>query len=243
MFDLEQAIAEWRRQMLAAGINSPVPLEELESHLREEVEMQVRSGASLEQAFEMAVQSIGQPAALKNEFARAAATKWTRLQRLKGALSRWVGGPHQYADALTDGARDILEIGRKEALGFHHDFIGTEHVLLGLLESKTGVVPSVLQRMGVDHTIVRDEIEKIVGNGPVHAVAHTLPYTPRVKKALQLAGTEARAMNQAQVGSEHLFLGLLLEGGGVAALVLKTLGINIQTARDEIRRELGRSLN
>ena len=241
MFNLDQAVAEWRRQMLASGIKSPVPLEELESHLREDVDLQVRSGASPEQAFERALQSIGNPAALKNEFTKATTTKWTRLQRLKGALLRWIGGPHPCADALTDGAREILEIGRKEALGFHHDFIGTEHLLLGLLESKTGVVPGVLHRMGVDHTIVRGEIERIVGNGPEQPGGHSLSYTPRVKKALQLAGTEAKAMNQTQVGGEHLFLGLLLEGSGVAALVLRTLGVNIQTARGEIRRELSRN--
>jgi len=240
MFNLEQAIAEWRRHMLAAGVENPNVLDELESHLRDDVEQRKRLGASTQESFESAVQRIGQPAALESEFAKAGAGRGARLQRLKGAFLRFIGLTPPYPNALTASAREILELGDKEARGFHHDFIGTEHVLLGLLESKTGVVPAVLQRMGVDSRLVRSEIEKIVGNGPMARPGHSLPYTPRVKKALQLAGGEARVLKQPRIGCEHIFLGLLLEGGGVAALVLKTLGVNIGAAREQILLHLGR---
>ncbi len=239
MFNLEQSIAAWRRQMLAAGVKNRNVLEELESHLREEVERQARSGAGAEQAFAMATQRIGQPAALQQEFAKAGAMKATRLQQLKAVLLRFMGFPTLSPCALNAAARESLELGGKEALGFHHDFIGTEHVLLGLLESKTGIVPGVLQRMGLNHRIIRSEIEKIVGCGPVQPAGHALRYTPRVKKALEIASSEARALNQTHVGAEHILLGLLREGGGVAALVLKTLGVNLQAARAEIASESG----
>jgi len=241
MFKLDQAIAEWRRQMLAAGVKTPTVLDELESHLRDEVEQQMRSGMEAQEAFEIAVQRIGKPAALQNEFAKAGSRKTRRLQRLKATLLRVIGVPRLDPNALTTGAREILELGGMEARGFHHDFIGTEHVLLGLLESKAGGISVVLQRVGVDSKIVRAEIEKIVGNGRAGQSVQSLPYTPRVKKALAHAAAEARALNQTEVGAELIFLGLLLEGGGVAALVLKTLGVNIQTARSEILRQLGRN--
>jgi ATP-dependent Clp protease ATP-binding subunit ClpC len=96
--------------------------------------------------------------------------------------------------------------------------------------------------MGVDHKTVRTEIEKIVGPGAdASDHARTPPYTPRVRRSLVLAGSEAKALSQIHVGPEHIFLGLLREGGGVAAVVLKSLGVNMQTARAEILKELGRS--
>jgi hypothetical protein len=239
MFDLEQAIANWRRQMQSAGIKAPAPLDELELHLREEIERQMDAGMNGQAAFENAIQSMGQPATLQHEFAKAGAAKGTSLQSLKGALLRFMGVPHP-APALADSAQDILEMSGKEALGFHHDFIGTEHVLLALLNVKSGTVSGVLQSLGVDHKIVRDKIEKIVAGWP-HPVGYALSYTPRVKKALQLAGAEARAMNQTRVGPEHIFLGLLQEGSGVAALVLKTLGVSSRDAREEILENLGRN--
>ncbi len=225
--------------MTAAGIKSAGTLEELESHLREEVERQVQSGATGEQAFAVAAQRFGQPATLQREFAKAGVSRGARWKRVRAALWRFIGIPTVAPVALSAGSREILELGGKEALGFHHNFIGTEHVLLGLLEAKAGVVRNVLQRMGVEHGVVRSEIEKVVGNGPVQPVSHTLRYTPRVQQALKLAGTEARAMKESEVNAEHIFLGLLREGSGVAALVLKNLGVNIQTARQEILREMG----
>lgn len=241
MFDLNTATADWRRQMLAAGVKDPNVLEELEGHLCEEMDQQMRTGVSAEQAFGIAVQCIGQPDALQSEFAKSIAATGTRLQRLKYVLWRFIGFPLPSPLLLTVGARETLELGRQEALGFHHDFIGTEHVLLGLLESKTGVVRNLLQKMGVDHNIVRGEIEEIVGHGPAPRAPHALPYTPRVKKALTIAGSEARSLGRTQIRAEHIFLGLLQEGGGVAALVLKKLGVNSSVARVAVRDELTRN--
>ena len=239
MFNLDNAIKEWRRQMLAAGIKIPALLDELEGHLRDDVEQRVRLGATGQEAFEIAVRKIGRPSALRNEFAKMG--RRTRLQRLKRALLRFVGVSAPSPNAYNAEAREVLELGGKEALGFHHDFIGTEHLLLGLLELETAILPGVLQRIGVDHKIVRQEIEKIVGFGPPQQTASTLPYTPRVKKALELAGKEARAQNRMGVSAEHIFLGLMLEGGGVAALVLRNLGVNAAMIRSEIQHELRRN--
>lgn len=241
MFDLEQAITEWRRQMLAVGVKTPALLDELESHLRDDVEQQMRLGANAQEAFEIAVRQIGQPDALRNEFTKIGPTKRTRLQRLKSALLKFFGASPPLANAYTADAREILELGGKEALGFHHDFIGTEHLLLGLLELETGIVPGILQRIGVDRRIVRQEIEKIVGFGLPQPNTSTLPYTPRVKKALELSGREARAQNRMRVSPEHIFLGLMLEGGGVAALVLRNLGVSAAMIRGEILKELRRN--
>jgi len=227
--------------MLAAGVKNPNVLDELESHLREDVERRMQSGLNAPQAFEIAAQSIGQPIALQHEFAKARATKTTRRQRLKNSLLRFIGVQLPSPIFLTTSAQETLELGGKEALGFHHDFIGTEHVLLGLLELKTGIVRDILQKMGVDHKIVRSEIEKVVGLGPEPRITHAPPYTPRAKKALALAGEEARALRQTHVGAEHIFLGLLREGSGVAGLVLRNLGVNIQSAREQIPGELGRN--
>jgi hypothetical protein len=242
MFDLEQAILEWRRKMLAAGVKYSNILDELESHLREDVEQRMQKGLDAEQAFEIAVRTIGKPAAIQNEFAKSVASNGTRWERLKCALLEFIDSPLPPSPRVfTDAARETLELSAKEALGFHHDFIGTEHVLLGLLELKTGVAPGVLRKLGVSPEIVRSEVEKIVGLGPAERTMRGLPYTPRVKKALKIAGSEARSLNKNHIDAEHVFLGLLLEGGGVAALVLKTLGVDIESARAAVLVELGRN--
>lgn len=242
MFDLEQAIAGWRKQMAAGGIKDSSVLDELESHLREDVAHQMQSGLTPQAAFEVAAGRIGRPGALQNEFVTAGANQETRLQWLKSAFLSFIGVQSRSPHIFTTSARKTLELGGKEALGFHHDFVGTEHVLLGLLGLETGAISSVLQKLGVDRRVVRSEIERIVGSGPVlPAISDTLRYTPRVKKALKLAGREAKAHRHPDVSAEHIFLGLLLEGGGVAAMVLKNLGVNIQMAREETLSELGRN--
>src|ERR1700722_1093646 len=127
MFNLNVAIKEWRRRILAAGVKNPNILDELENHLREDVEQRMQGGVGEGDAFEVAVRSIGQPATLQNEFAKSGATTGTRLQRLKCALLAFIGIPLPPSPRVfTDAARETLEIGGKEALGFHHDFIGTE---------------------------------------------------------------------------------------------------------------------
>jgi ATP-dependent Clp protease ATP-binding subunit ClpC len=121
----------------------------------------------------------------------------------------------------------------------NHDFIGTEHVLLGLLKSQSGIVPNVMGRLGVEFDSIRAEIEKVIGPGlPAHRVAANIPYTPRATRALALAAKEAEGLNQAQVSPEHIFLGLIKEGTGVAAVVLNNLGVDIGRARGEIVKEM-----
>lgn len=240
MFDLEKQIAEWRREMSHAGIRNPEVLDELEAHLREDIELQIRAGVDAQQSFDAAVRRIGEARALQKEFAKAG--RWTLLFRLKVRMgSLFASSDPAWAD-FTDSARQTLALAREEAPRMHHDFIGTEHVLLGLTESPAGVVPKIMQRLGVDSAKVRLEIEKWVGLGqPAARIPAEIPYTPRAKRALSLAAKEAKALNQSQIGAEHIFLGLLLEGHGVAALVLKSLGVDPERIRAEIRRELAGS--
>jgi hypothetical protein len=346
MFDLEKSIAEWRRQMIAGGIKSSVVLDELESHLREDIEQRMRSGARAQQAFEEAAQHIGNADALKLEFAkvtppgpllsfdfqRAAcfalalfivlAETWTLFEyemtsavrifglavawasaayiglfpylnrncwhNLRGLEIRkalvfvcscvvplwvlylllsttnlvhlpsaiiygvvfwsvvnvcWVTGLGLFygfdAESLnlwTPGVQEAFEVAQTEAVRFHHDFIGTEHVLLGLLGVENSCVSKVLGKMGVRPETVRAEIEKIVGCFPQSHPVQAQPYTPRAKKALAIAMREAKAMRRDRVDSEHVFLGLICEGTGVAAIVLKKLGVDVWDARKEILR-------
>ncbi len=140
---------------------------------------------------------------------------------------------------FTPRAQQVLALARKEADRFHHNYVGTEHLLLGLIKLGQGVAVSVLQKMGLELETVRAEVEKQVGVGQdTKAPAGSIPYTPRVKKVLALAGKEAKTLNHSYVGTEHLLLGLLREGEGVAARVLKTLDIDIERTRNEILKEL-----
>ncbi len=139
---------------------------------------------------------------------------------------------------FTPRAQQVLALARKEADRFHHNYVGTEHLLLGLIKLGQGVAVSVLQKMGLDLETVRSAVEKQVGTGPEGKTTGSIPYTPRVKKVLALAGKEAKALNHSYVGTEHILLGLLREGEGVAARVLKSLDIDIERTRNEILREL-----
>jgi ATP-dependent Clp protease ATP-binding subunit ClpC len=116
--------------------------------------------------------------------------------------------------------------------------VGTEHLLLGLIKLGQGVAVNVLQKMGLDLETVRMEVEKHVGSHPETKMVGNIPYTPRVKKVLALAGKEAKALNHSYVGTEHILLGLLREGEGVAARVLKSLEVDIERTRNEILKEL-----
>src|SRR5207237_1439937 len=120
----------------------------------------------------------------------------------------------------------------------NHNFVGTEHLLLGLIKLGQGVAVNVLQKMGLDLETVRMEVEKQVGTGPDQKMIGNIPYTPRVKKVLALAAKEAKALNHTYVGTEHILLGLLREGDGVAARVLKNLDVDIEQTRQEILKEL-----
>src|ERR1700751_1458320 len=139
---------------------------------------------------------------------------------------------------FTPRAQQVLQLARKEADRFNHNYVGTEHLLLGLIKLGQGVAVNVLQKMGLDLETVRMEVEKQVGSGPETKMVGNIPYTPRVKKVLALAGKEAKALNHSYVGTEHILLGLLREGEGVAARVLKSLEIDIERTRNEILKEL-----
>lgn len=139
---------------------------------------------------------------------------------------------------FTPRAQQVLALARKEADRFHHNYVGTEHLLLGLINLGQGVAVNVLQKMGLDLDTVRSAVEKQVGKGPASKPVGNITYTPRVKKVLALAGKEAKALNHSYVGTEHILLGLLREGDGVAARVLKSLDIDIERCRAEILSEL-----
>jgi ATP-dependent Clp protease ATP-binding subunit ClpC len=139
---------------------------------------------------------------------------------------------------FTPRAQQVLALARKEADRFNHNYVGTEHLLLGLIKLGQGVAVNVLQKMSLDLETVRMEVEKQVGNGPETKMVGNIPYTPRVKKVLALAGKEAKGLNHSYVGTEHILLGLLREGEGVAARVLKNLDVDLERTRNEILREL-----
>ncbi len=139
---------------------------------------------------------------------------------------------------FTPRAQQVLALARKEAERFNHNYVGTEHLLLGLIKLGQGVAVNVLQRMGLDLERVRLEVEKHVGSHPETNMIGNIPYTPRVKKVLALAAKEAKALNHSYVGTEHILLGLLREGEGVAARVLKSLEVDPARTRNEILKEL-----
>ena len=139
---------------------------------------------------------------------------------------------------FTPRAQQVLALARKEADRFNHNSSAPNISCSGLIKLGQGVAVNVLQKMGLDLETVRMEVEKQVGTGPDQKMIGNIPYTPRVKKVLALAGKEAKALNHTYVGTEHLLLGLLREGDGVAARVLKNLDVDIEQTRQEILKEL-----
>ncbi len=139
---------------------------------------------------------------------------------------------------FTPRAQQVLRLAQQEAERFNHGYVGTEHLLLGLVALGQGVAVVVLQKMGIDLDTLRLEVEKAVGVGPETKTIGNIPFTPRVKKVLALAGSEARALNHSYVGTEHILLGLLREGEGVASRILKNLNIDLEKARVAIMKEL-----
>jgi hypothetical protein len=125
-----------------------------------------------------------------------------------------------------------------EAARLNHNYLGTEHLLLGLIRPGEGVAVNVLQKMGIDLETLRMEGEKLVGTCPDREIVGNIPYSPRAKKVLALAGKEAKSLDHSYVGTEHILLGLLGEGEGVAAHVLKNLEVDIERTRNEILKEL-----
>jgi hypothetical protein len=143
---------------------------------------------------------------------------------------------------FTPRAQQVLALARKEADRLSHHYVGTEHVLLGLLKLGQGVAVNVLQKSGLDLEKVRKEVEKYVGPGPEQPHQGNIPYTPRVKQILALAGKEAKKLGHSYVGTEHILLGLLAEGDGVSARVLRSLNVDIERTRAEIIMELDPNL-
>ncbi|MDP8262750.1 MAG: ATP-dependent Clp protease ATP-binding subunit [Candidatus Ancaeobacter aquaticus] len=141
-------------------------------------------------------------------------------------------------DRFTNRARQVIIIARKEADRFNHNYIGTEHLLLGIIKLGQGVAVNVLRKMGLDFETIRLEVEKAVGSGPETKTIGDIPLTSRAKKVIELSIEEAKNLNHSYVGTEHLLLGLLREGEGVAARILKNLDIDIEQVRAEVLNEL-----
>ena len=142
-------------------------------------------------------------------------------------------------ERFTDRARKVMALANQEAQRFNHEYIGTEHILLGLVKEGSGVGANVLKNLDVDLRKVRLEVEKLVKSGPDMVTMGRLPQTPRAKKVIEYAIEEARNLNHNYVGTEHLLLGLLREQDGVAAQVLMNLGLKLEEVREEVLNLLG----
>ena len=142
-------------------------------------------------------------------------------------------------ERFTDRARKVMALANQEAQRFNHEYIGTEHILLGLVKEGSGVGANVLKNLDVDLRKVRMEVEKLVKAGPDMVTMGKLPQTPRAKKVIEYAIEEARNLNHNYVGTEHLLLGLLREHDGVAAQVLMNLGLKLEEVREEVLNLLG----
>jgi ATP-dependent Clp protease ATP-binding subunit ClpC len=142
-------------------------------------------------------------------------------------------------DRFTDRARKVMALARKEAQRFNHDFIGTEHILLGLIQEGSGVAANVLKNLGVEIEKIRREIEKNVQSGPSMVTMGQLPFTPRAKKVLELSMEEAQELGHNYIGTEHLLLGLIRENDGVAAQVLLDMNLKLEDVREAVLELLG----
>jgi ATP-dependent Clp protease ATP-binding subunit ClpC len=143
---------------------------------------------------------------------------------------------------FTERARKVIILAKEEARRFNHDYIGTEHILLGLVREGEGVAAAVLQKMNVSLENIRIEVEKLVQPGPTTQIIGDIPFTPRAKKCLELAAEEARSLGHNYIGTEHLLLGLIREGEGIASQVLLNLGTDLNTVRSEVMELLGSAL-
>src|SRR5205814_9105652 len=142
-----------------------------------------------------------------------------------------------------DRARKVMQLANQEAQRFNHEYIGTEHLLLGLVKEGSGVAANVLKNLDIDLRKIRLEVEKIVQSGPDMVTIGKLPQTPKAKKVLEYAMEEARNLNHNYVGTEHLLLGLLREQEGVAAQVLMNLGLKLEDVREEVLNLLGHNMD
>ena len=145
-------------------------------------------------------------------------------------------------ERFTDRARKVMQLANQEAQRFNHEYIGTEHILLGLVKEGSGVAANVLKNLEVDLRKIRLEVEKLVQSGPEMVTVGKLPQTPRAKKVIEYSMEEARNLNHTYVGTEHILLGLLREQEGVAAQVLMNLGLKLEDVREEVLNLLGHGL-
>src|SRR2546429_3310206 len=147
-------------------------------------------------------------------------------------------------ERFTDRARKVMQLANQEAQRFNHEYIGTEHILLGLVKDGSGVAANVLKNLDIDLRKIRLEVEKIVQTGPGSEMVTMgkLPQTPRAKKVIEYSIEEARNLNHNYVGTEHLLLGLLREQEGVAAQVLMNLGLKLEDVREEVLNLLGHNM-
>ena len=169
------------------------------------------------------------------EFLDAEARRQTELRR-KGLPPR-----SDRFDRFTERARQVLTCAQEEAHGFNHNYIGTEHLLLGLMRDKDGLGAKALTNLGVDLEAMKGRILQIIGRGTgatARSEAGLIGLTPRAKKAIDLAADEARRLNHSYIGTEHLLLGMLREGEGIAFAVLESLGVSLDQARTETVRLL-----
>jgi hypothetical protein len=147
-------------------------------------------------------------------------------------------------ERFTDRARKVMQLANQEAQRFNHEYIGTEHILLGLAKEGSGVAAHVLKNMDIDLQKIRMEVDKIVQHGPgsEQVVTGRLPHTPRAKKVIDYSAEQARNLIHSYVGTEHLLLGLLREQEGIAAQVLMNLGLKLDDVREEVLNLLGHNI-
>src|SRR5437868_6833006 len=143
-------------------------------------------------------------------------------------------------DKFTERARKVLSLAQEEAQRFQHNYIGTEHLLLGLIREQEGVAGRVLRKLGVDIEKARSALESILGRGE-RIISGEIGLTPRAKKVIELAVDEARRLNHSAIGTEHLLLGLVREGEGIASTILESLGVNLERVRGETTRILAQN--
>jgi ATP-dependent Clp protease ATP-binding subunit ClpC len=142
-------------------------------------------------------------------------------------------------ERFTDRARKVMQLANQEASRFNHEYVGTEHILLGLIKEGSGVAANVLKNMDIDLRKVRLEVEKLVQPGPDMITMGKLPQTPRTKRVIEYTIEEARNLNHNYVGTEHILLGLMREKEGVAAQVLSNLGVSTENIRENITNIIG----
>jgi Clp amino terminal domain, pathogenicity island component len=159
---------------------------------------------------------------------------WLRSWLSQGAVTEFT-----MHERFTDRARKVMQLANQEAQRFNHEYVGTEHILLGLIKEGSGVAANALKNLDIDLRKIRQEVVKIVLPGPEGMTTGKLPQTPRAKKVIEYSIEEARNLNHNYVGTEHLLLGLLREQEGIGAQVLINLGLTSESVRDQVMRIIG----